>query len=392
MFRDDPPVNLQWPLKFNEIPKEVFQREDIYRRELERIFRGPEWHLVAHRAEVAEPGGYKSTFIGETPILIVHGEDGKVRVFSNSCTHRGVLLKNCGRGVARELNCPYHRWAFNLQGEMTGAPGIKDFPPDFAKENYGLRQLRYEEFHGLVFATFSREAPPLDEYLGETKPYLIKAVGGDRGLKLLGYQKVIFDANWKEYNDNDGYHGPLLHTAFRLLQWPKGQGVQFVTAQAHKVNSVQFGGPPTTGFLKDATLVESRDKSGPPSNTVIVFYPLSQMFRNLDVVNIRYAFPLSPHQTEVHYAYFSQGDDDAAMAHHRVRQASNLLGPSGFISLEDGAVFNRAHIGSRTAGTVAFQKGFTGPIQAPIEVKKDDESSNLIRWERYRQSMGFDRG
>jgi anthranilate 1,2-dioxygenase large subunit len=69
-----------------------------------------------------------------------------------------------------------------------------------------------------------------------------------------------------------------------------------------------------------------------------------------------------------------------------------LLGPSGFISLEDGAVFNRAHIGSRTAGTVAFQKGFTGPIQAPIEVKKDDESSNLIRWERYRQSMGFDRG
>jgi hypothetical protein len=93
----------------------------------------------------------------------------------------------------------------------------------------------------------------------------------------------------------------------------------------------------------------------------------------------------------VHYAYFGQADDDEAMLRHRVRQASNLLGPSGFISLEDGAVFNRIHVGSRTAGNVAFQKGVTGPIAAPIQIKKDDESANLIRWEHYRQTMGFAR-
>jgi hypothetical protein len=94
----------------------------------------------------------------------------------------------------------------------------------------------------------------------------------------------------------------------------------------------------------------------------------------------------------VHYAYFSHQDDSPELLAHRIRQASNLLGPSGFISLEDGAVFSRIHGGSRTLGTVAFQKGYQGkPLTAPCFVAQNDEASNLLRWERYRQTMGFDR-
>jgi anthranilate 1,2-dioxygenase large subunit len=75
-----------------------------------------------------------------------------------------------------------------------------------------------------------------------------------------------------------------------------------------------------------------------------------------------------------------------------VRQASNLLGPSGFISLEDGAVFSRIHEGSYSLGTVAFQKGYQGkPLEGPCSVAQNDEASNLVRWERYRKSMGFAR-
>ena len=62
---------------------------------------------------------------------------------------------------------------------------------------------------------------------------------------------------------------------------------------------------------------------------------------HLDIINCRFANPLSPTQTEVHYAYFAHQDDDPELVRHRVRQSSNLIGPSGFISLEDGAVFGR---------------------------------------------------
>jgi hypothetical protein len=95
----------------------------------------------------------------------------------------------------------------------------------------------------------------------------------------------------------------------------------------------------------------------------------------------------------VHYAYYAHQDDSPDLVQHRVRQASNLLGPSGFISLEDGAVFSRVHNGSRSLGTLSFQKGYDGkPLEAPCFVGQNDEASNLIRWELYRRSMGFERG
>ncbi len=103
-------------------------------------------------------------------------------------------------------------------------------------------------------------------------------------------------------------------------------------------------------------------------------------------------FPLSRDETEVHYAYFCREDDDEDMVRHRMRQAANFLGPSGFVTLEDGAVFNRVHRGSKTIGNVEFQKGVRGPIEAPAVIEQNDEASNLVKWECYREVMGFSRG
>ncbi len=384
-------VQIRWPANFNEVPKEIFHREDVYRLELERIFYGPEWHALAHVAELVNPGDFKSCYLGERPVLIVHGDDGRIRVFANSCPHRGTQLKTASRGNAPEIECPYHRWSFNNRGELVAAPGQSDFPESFCKEDYGLRLMRSAQIHGVIFATCSEDAPALEDYLGKTSEYLAKILGGDGRLKLLGYQKVRFDTNWKEYGDNEGYHAPLLHRAFRLLRWQGGKGMQMMTENAHKVISAELTRVPNTGYLNDPSLVEARDAGKAPQSTVISLFPVSIILSHLDIINLRYAFPLSPDRTEVHYAYFSHQDDDEAMVLHRLRQASNLLGPSGLISLEDGAVFNRLHVGSHSSGTVGFQKGVRGRIEAPCVLQQNDEAGNLIRWERYRQAMGFER-
>ena len=172
-------LDIAWPSKFNEVPKEVFHREDVYRLELERIFYGAEWHMLAHRSELSKPGDYKTVLIGQSPILVVHGDDGVIRVFANSCTHRGTQLRTCARGNGKEIECPYHRWVFNNQGELMGAPGMREFQKSFRREDYRLKTLRSAEFCGIIFATFSDETPELDDYLGETKPFIAKAVGGD---------------------------------------------------------------------------------------------------------------------------------------------------------------------------------------------------------------------
>jgi anthranilate 1,2-dioxygenase large subunit len=385
-------VPIRWPREFNKVPKEAFHRDDVYQLELERIFNGPEWFPLAHVSEVPERGDFKTMKIGEAPVMVVHGNDGEIRVFANSCPHRGTQLKTCARGNTKSIECPYHRWGFDTRGNLLGAPGIRDFSPTFRKEDFGLRALRSGIVHGVVFATLSVLAPELDDYLGEAKPYIAKALGDGRPLKLLGNQKVFYDTNWKEYADNEGYHAPLLHSAFRLLGWQGGQGLQFMTAHAHKVLSADLQHAPDTGFLADHSLIEARDRNTTPQSVIVSLFPLTVIVRHLDVLSLRFAMPVSADKIEVHYTYFAPQDDDEETSRHRIRQASNLLGPSGLISLEDGAVFNRLHVGAHSGGTAEFQKGVRDPMAMPDVLQQNDEAGNLIRWERYRSAMEFERG
>lgn len=384
-------ADVNWPASFNELPKDVFHRRDVYELELERIFYGPEWHPVAHGSELPEKGDFKTFVIGERPVLIARGDDGQVRVFLNSCTHRGTTLETCPRGHSPRFQCPYHRWSFSTKGDLIAVPGVEDFPPDFTKADYGLKQLRTEDAFGIIFATFSNDAPPLREYLGETWDVLGELACNDGRLKLIGYQKVRYATNWKEYNDNEGYHGPLLHAAFRILGLSQTPGKQMMTKLGHKFNVSRLNEAGESKFLSDPTILASKDEKRPFGSQVVSLFPISVFVKHLDVINLRFAFPLSPDETEVHYAYFAHEDDSEELYRHRVRSASNLIGPSGLISLEDGAVFSRIHTGSYAGGTVAFQKGVKGPIEGPYALGKGEEAGNLVRWERYRQIMEFER-
>ena len=382
-------AQVDWPARHSALPKDIFHREDIFRAEMERIFRGPAWHLLGHVCEVPKPGDFKQIVIGESPLLMLRGDDGQVRVFLNSCPHRGTTLQTASRGHVKEVECPYHRWVFDTRGALVGAPGMDNFPSTFCKADYGMRALRSAVLHGAVFATFQESGPDLLSFLGPAADALAKALGGDGRVSLLGYQKVVYNANWKEVSDNEGYHAPLLHRAFRLLRWQGGKGTQLVSEFGHKVIEAELREAPNASFLADTSLVECHDRRFPPRSVVIQLFPLNQMIKHLDVMNMRCAFPRGPHQTEVHYAYFAHEDDDAALRRHRLRQAANLLGPSGCISLEDGAVFNRLHEGSFTPGTVEFQKGVKAPGDDVSVVAQNDEASNLVKWDYYRRMMGF---
>lgn len=384
-------LGIVWPARYGQIPKEIFWREDVYRLELERIFYGAEWHPVAHVAEVPKPGDFKTTQLGEAPLLILHGDDGRVRAFYNSCPHRGTQLETCSRGSGERIECPYHRWRFDNQGNLLGAPGSESFPETFRKEAYGLRAPRTEVYAGIVFVTCSDATPDLEEYLGGSRESFVHALADGAPLKLLGYQKVVFSTNWKEYGDQDGYHPPLLHRAFRLMKWQRGGGTQSVTAYGHKHYDAHVA-QTKTDFLEDPSLVEYKETRTPLRSTIVNLFPgVFSLLKHLDVINIRFAFPHSPDETEVHYAYFCREDDDAGMARHRLRQSANFLGPSGLVSLEDGAVFHRQHRGSTAIGNIEFQKGVRGVIEPPCELEQNDEASNLVKWDRYRQIMGFER-
>jgi anthranilate 1,2-dioxygenase large subunit len=382
-----------WPAKANHVPKDIFVRSDIFERELERIFYGNEWLLVAHEAEIPNNGDFKTAKIGRVPLLITRDKDGEVNVFYNACSHRGAQVETAASGNKSRFDCPYHRWLFDAKGELIGCPNKPgDFPDSFERKNFPLARPRVAIVHGLILVTLGRDTPPIDDYLDGLHDYIAEVLGGDGRLRLLGYQKVVLQANWKTYADNCTYHAGLLHTAFQMLDWQGGKGFQLANDRGHRVYVGELSLPKSTARLNDPSLLDFRSGGDRKRGSASVrLFPISGMTKHLDSIAIRFGNPLTVDTTEVHYAYFAHVEDDAELIRHRVRQASNLLGPCGMVSMEDAAIFHRLHSGSNTPGDAIFLKGVKDEAVIPTEFAQNDESSNLPGWEYYRKIMGYEK-
>ena len=89
------------------IPYGLYVDANIYEQEQAKLFRGPTWNYVALEAEIPNPGDYKSTFVGDTPVVIARGKDGAIHGWVNRCAHRGALVCRELRGNAETFTCVY---------------------------------------------------------------------------------------------------------------------------------------------------------------------------------------------------------------------------------------------------------------------------------------------
>ncbi len=149
-------------------------------------------------AALPEPGCYFARESAGTPLLAVRGRDGKVRVFRNACRHRGTPLAN-GAGCAQALVCPYHGWAYKLDGQLQHVPHEDGFP-GLDKGKHGLVPVAAEERLGFVFVTQHEPAfeDPLDG--------LPEMIAPEQ--QLMGTNQAELDVNWKVYLEGfiEGYH------------------------------------------------------------------------------------------------------------------------------------------------------------------------------------------
>ena len=137
-----------WPgATLARIPFWVYQGEDNYRAELRRIFEGPAWNYVCLEVDIEQPGAYRTTFVGEMPVIVVRGEHGEIHAFENRCAHRGALIALDDGGRAKHFQCVYHAWSYDLKGNLVsiafekGAQGRGGMPPSFCKDEHGPRMM-----------------------------------------------------------------------------------------------------------------------------------------------------------------------------------------------------------------------------------------------------------
>ncbi|MFZ1815294.1 MAG: aromatic ring-hydroxylating dioxygenase subunit alpha [Rhizobiaceae bacterium] len=202
--------------KANGLPNWLYADKRATQAEMAAVFR-PNWTGIGFAKDVPNKGDVKPiTFIGE-PLLLVRDKDGEVRVFQNSCRHRGVVLVEEAKNTTGLIRCPYHAWCYNLKGELkqtphVGGPGIHEHK-DVHKSELGLIEIRSHIYMGVVFANLSGDAAPfetefsamLERWKDYDKP--IWHSGEDSSFRL------DVATNWKLAVENycESYHLPFIH-------------------------------------------------------------------------------------------------------------------------------------------------------------------------------------
>ncbi len=127
-----------WPVTDGtRVPFEIYTSQEVFDREQESIFRGPLWNYVALEAEISAPGDFKTSFVGDTPVVVSRAQDGSVHVFVNRCAHRGATVQRQASGNIKEHRCVYHQWCYDGSGDLISVPyrratmPIGGYAPDF---------------------------------------------------------------------------------------------------------------------------------------------------------------------------------------------------------------------------------------------------------------------
>jgi len=173
--------------------------------------------VVCHEGEISEPGEWRSIeYLGES-VIVIRGDDRKVRAFSNVCRHRGSRIVDGTGGCAKVLTCPYHAWSYSRDGRLVGVPHRHEYP-GLKTEDHGLFPVALEQWRGFLFVTLEPGSPSVAEmmapYEDEVAPYRFE------DLRVMG--RVTLrprPLNWKTIADNysDHLHIPVGHPGLSRL-------------------------------------------------------------------------------------------------------------------------------------------------------------------------------
>ncbi len=197
-------------IEYSWTPPSSWYLEPIFlQAEKERLFWN-HWIYLGAEAEVPSPRDYATFDLLDQPVVVTRADDGELRAFYNVCRHHAACVAS-GKGQAEVLTCPYHGWAYRLDGSLRRAPRLGKLE-NFKVEEFGLNPVHLEVWGGLMFLHFgepftsvSQTYPGLEEFL--TSEDL-------SSLRFVGRRTYELACNWKVFVDNyldGGYHVEYLH-------------------------------------------------------------------------------------------------------------------------------------------------------------------------------------
>lgn len=234
------------------LPPTFYTSDAAVEAETNAIFRRS-WVGVGRADAARNPGDYQTLDVAGQSIILMRDREGALRAFANTCRHRGARLLD-GPGNCRGIRCPFHSWAYHVDGRLAAAPHM-DEVPGFDKAQNGLISYRVEERLGFAFVCLDADAPELDAVLGDFT--VVHAPWPMETLVTTRRRETQVGCNWKAFLDvfNDYYHLPFVHPDSINDVYEPPEPATRTTGQY----ASQFGITEGTGGL----LVSQQDKALP---------------------------------------------------------------------------------------------------------------------------------
>jgi anthranilate 1,2-dioxygenase large subunit len=406
-------ANRRWSRKdYSRIPFNYYHDAAIYEREREKIFSGKTWSFLSLEAEIPNPGDFKTTFVGDIPILLSRDKRGEVHALVNRCAHRGAIVRREARGNASSHVCIYHRWCYGLDGRLTAVPlrkgvqGKGGMPEDFQMANHALTCLRVGSVNGMLFGTFSEQSEDLETYIGPAVLQQIRRIMC-KPIRVLGYQRQRIQGNWKLYAENtrDNYHASLLHSFATVFGLDRAtlKGGQSTDArhrhtftyhvadsdsqdEAEAVYGESYGDSFKVHLHEPFFLNIRPERNDGLRGVVGSVFPNAVFSQSGNGMAVRQIRPKGPEAVEILFTLLGFVDDDEDMTARRLL-AANMSGPAGYIAMEDGEaveIVAAATMTQRDQESVV-EMGGVGPI--PENFPRATEISLRGFWSYYAELM-----
>lgn len=202
------------PLDDYSLPGWLYHDAEFFAHEMARVIR-PSWQIVCHLSDLPKTGDWQTLEYAGESVIVVRGEHGDVRAFTNVCRHRGSRLVDGTCGSARKLVCPYHAWVYELDGRLSGVPQRSQYRVPLPQ---GLVPVEHEVWHGFVFVRLEGGGPSVAAMMAPHEA----EVALYRFEEMQPLKRVTTrprSVNWKNLCDNysDGLHVPVAHPGLKRL-------------------------------------------------------------------------------------------------------------------------------------------------------------------------------
>jgi p-cumate 2,3-dioxygenase alpha subunit len=382
------------------------------------------WIYCGHASEIPNVGDFETRNVCGRPVIFCRDEDNNVRVFLNSCAHRGAQVCRERSGNARRFYCFYHGWTYGCDGQLKTVPAEESYPSNFNKKRFSLGEPpRVEGYKDFWFISFDPEIISLGEYLGDAKDYIDLVVEQSPSgcMEIIeGTQEYDIKANWKLLVENsfDDYHLVSTHKTWLdymkdsgvEIRPPKGQGLLLPTHGVGKnlgngcavIDNINFRGRPIAKWISIygesakeeiekirqelvERLGEERAARVADTNRNLVIFP-NLVINDGSSVTIRAFWPLAADKMKVTAWALGPSEESGNARARRLDSFLTFYGPGGFATPDDVEALESVQLGLQTWRELEWSE-MTRGIDKEGEQLNTDELHLRTFWRQWNKLM-----